>query len=334
MSTQSKLLNDEVVASAEKALKAMGKNALLAKKLAAIIAAKKHGITLVSKIYSISRTTLTEWIKHVRSGAFEKLKAPPQRKRKNKIDSNQGNEIKEWITQDPQLTLEAIKVKLQAKYGLMVSRSTVQRALKKMKYSYITPRGKHVKQDPKKVEEFKKNIASDLKKIEHTRVFFFDESRFGTHSKIGHGWFQTGSRPRVKMKLGFENFYLYSSVDINDGSNFSLILPNVNTDNMNMFLSKMSEEYSNDIAILIMDGAGWHKSKDLKLPHNIRIIHLPSYAPELNPVERLWLYIKSNVLRNKLYETLDDLQLTLCNFIKALSNDVVKQICQTQYVFI
>lgn len=63
MSTQSKLLSDEVVASAKKALKAMGKNALLAKKLEAIIAAKKHGITLVSKIYSISRTTLTEWVK-------------------------------------------------------------------------------------------------------------------------------------------------------------------------------------------------------------------------------------------------------------------------------
>jgi len=31
----------------------------------------------------------------------------------------------------------------------------------------------------------KKNIVSELTRIEHTRVFFFDESRFGTHSKIG-----------------------------------------------------------------------------------------------------------------------------------------------------
>lgn len=159
MSKQSKLLNDEVVALAEKALKAMGKNALLAKKLEAIIAAKKHGITLVSKIYSISRTTLTEWIKYVKNDAFEKLQAPPERKRKNKIDSNQGNQIKEWITKDPQLTLKAIKLKLQAQYGLIVSISTVQRVLKKMKYSYITPRPQHAKQDTKKVEEFKKKYS-------------------------------------------------------------------------------------------------------------------------------------------------------------------------------
>jgi transposase len=183
------------------------------------------------------------------------------------------------------------------------------------------------------LRSLKKNIASDLAGIEHTRVFFFDESRFGTHSKIGHGWFQTGSRSSIKMKLGYQNFYLYSSVDINDGSNFSLILPNVNTENMNVFLSQMSKEYTNDMAILIMDRAGWHKSKNLKIPPNIKIMYLPAYAPELNPVERLWLYIKSKILRNKIYETLDDLELTVCNLIKSLSNEVVKQICQTQYMF-
>lgn len=183
------------------------------------------------------------------------------------------------------------------------------------------------------MRSLKKNIANDLSGIKYSRLFFFDESRFGTHSKVGHGWFQTGIRSSVKMKLGYENFYLYSSVDINDGSHFSLILPNVNTENMNVFLSWMSKEYSKDIAVLIMDRAGWHKSKELSIPQNIKIIHLPAYAPELNPVERLWLYIKSNILRNKLYETLDELQVALCNFLKSLSNDIVKQICHTQYMF-
>ena len=42
---------------------------------------------------------------------------------------------------------------------------------------------------------------------------------------------------------------------------------------------------------LVMDCASWHKSKGLKIPENITIIYLPPYSPELNPVERLWLYI-------------------------------------------
>ena len=36
-----------------------------------------------------------------------------------------------------------------------------------------------------------------------------------------------------------------------------------------------------------MDGASWHKSKDLKIPKNIEFMILPAYSLELNPIERL-----------------------------------------------
>ncbi len=51
----------------------------------------------------------------------------------------------------------------------------------------------------------KKNLTSEIKKDEE--LWFFDESRFGTHSKVGHGWFKTGIRAPVKVKLGYKNFY-------------------------------------------------------------------------------------------------------------------------------
>jgi transposase len=51
---------------------------------------------------------------------------------------------------------------------------------------------------------------------------------------------------------------------------------------------------------LLVDGAGWHKAKDLAVPKNIKIIILPPYSRELNPIERLWQHIKDNVLKNHL----------------------------------
>jgi transposase len=163
---------------------------------------------------------------------------------------------------------------------------------------------------------------------------FFDESRFGTHSKIGCGWFEKNTRPAVKMKLGYKNFYLYSSVDAKDGSSFSLIMPLVNTEAMSVFLAELSKEYPSDRIALIMDGAGWHKSTDLKVPENIKIFFLPPYSPELNPVERLWLYIKKHTLSNKIYKTIDDLEDALCEFINQLSQEVVKNICTATYLSI
>lgn len=130
----------------------------------------------------------------------------------------------------------------------------------------------------------------------------------------------------MRVKLGFKNFYLYSSVDPSSGKNFTLLMPNVDTACMNVFLEELAEEIKEDF-ILIMDGAGWHKSKDLIVPKNIQIILLPPYCPELNPVERLWRFIKDNKIKNKVFETLKNLEDEVCEFTKNLTKEVVLGIC-------
>ena len=173
----------------------------------------------------------------------------------------------------------------------------------------------------------KKNLATKEKK----HLFFFDESKFGTHSKIGHGWFKKGKRTSVKIKLGFQNFYIYSAVNPTSGESFTLKLPRVDTVCMNVFLKELSGELNGAEINLVMDGAGWHKSKDLVVPENITIIILPPYSPELNPVERLWLYIKQNTIRSKIYENIASLEDAVCDFIKTLEIDQIKQVCSFGY---
>ena len=72
------------------------------------------------------------------------------------------------------------------------------------------------------------------------------------------------------------------------------------------------------------------------LPKNIKIILLPPYCKELNLVERLWKYIKNNVIRgivirNKIFETLLELELAVCNFVSNLSVDIIKSVCGYNY---
>jgi hypothetical protein len=138
-------------------------------------------------------------------------------------------------------------------------------------------------------------------------------------------------RTPVQVKQGFENFYLYSAVEPTSGEDFTLLLPHVNTDCMNVFLVELSAKFEGEI-ILIMDGAGWHKSKDLAIPDGVEVVLLPPYSPELNPVERLWKYIKDNVLKNQIYQTLEDLKIVTCNFIKNLSTNIIKSICSLSMV--
>ena len=182
-------------------------------------------------------------------------------------------------------------------------------------------------------KNLKKNLSQIIKTNKDAELLFCDEARFGTRSKLGYGWFKKGTRTQVKVKLGYKNFYLYGAVSPFSGKNFSLLLPKANTECMRLFLAGLVEEFGDKKIILVMDRASWHHSKDLKIPTNIEIVYLPAYSPELNPIERLWLYIKHHTIRNRIYEDIDDLEDAICDFINNLSEVTTKSICRASYLF-
>ena len=76
---------------------------------------------------------------------------------------------------------------------------------------------------------------------------------------------------------------------------------------MNLHLSEISAAVAPGAhAVLGVDGAGWHQlGRRLQVPQNITLLHLPPYSPELNPVENVWAYLRSNKLSNRIFETYD-----------------------------
>jgi transposase len=65
-------------------------------------------------------------------------------------------------------------------------------------------------------------------------------------------------------------------------------------------------------AVLLLDRAGWHTTTSLAVPANITLIFLPSHAPELNPVENIWQYMRANWLSNRIFENYDDILVAAC----------------------
>ena len=60
-------------------------------------------------------------------------------------------------------------------------------------------------------------------------------------------------------------------------------------------------------AVLVLDQAGWHFSKDLVVPANITLLPLPPRSPELNPVENVWQFLRDNHLSNRVFQGYDDI---------------------------
>ena len=87
---------------------------------------------------------------------------------------------------------------------------------------------------------------------------------------------------------------------------FALVLPYVITEAMQIFLDRFAANICKDEHIaLILDQAGWHGSTSLSVPANITLMPLTPYSPELNPVERVWLYLKERFRSHRLLNDYD-----------------------------
>lgn len=109
-----------------------------------------------------------------------------------------------------------------------------------------------------------------------------------------------------------------------------MIAAQANTQVMNAFLEIFSRELPGDAhGVMVLDRAGWHVSKELAIPANVSLIHLPAKSPELNPPENLWHYLRSHYWSNRLYATWEDLRQAATDAWRAVCfiPEKIKTIC-------
>jgi len=145
-----------------------------------------------------------------------------------------------------------------------------------------------------------------------------DEGRFGRVNIPKACWAPKGMRPNVPKQIVRQSFYVYCAVTPSSGKITALILPYGNTEMMNIFIEHVSVENIDSEIIMQVDGAGWHSSKDLKIPNNIHFIKQPPYNPEVNPTEHIWDEIREKNFHNKIFDSLDKTMDKVCEGLNDL----------------
>ena len=163
---------------------------------------------------------------------------------------------------------------------------------------------------------------------------FQDEARFGRLSRCRYCWAKFPLRPIVKAMLVHQYVYAYGAVSIPQGNFDSLVLPLVNGGCMGLYLAEISRRYPGDNIVMVLDGAGWHKNKSMPIPENIRLLSLPPYSPELNPVEHVWDELREKYFHNRAFDSLDALENHLVDALLSLENNpaLVKSICNWDWI--
>ena len=142
---------------------------------------------------------------------------------------------------------------------------------------------------------------------------FQDEARFGLKLTYRRVWAPISQRPTAPSRARYEWSYVFATVHPQTGTTHALILPVANTQTMQLYLDDFAASLPTDVvALLVLDGASWHRSSKLTVLNNLRLVFLPPYTPELNPAEHLWPLLRQ-VTANQNFEDIDALESRLAD---------------------
>ena len=165
-------------------------------------------------------------------------------------------------------------------------------------------------------------------KGKRVRYLCQDETRLGLKTLTGKVITARGVKPVAPLLWKRENFWLYGVVEPLSGWNFCQEYAHLNGEDFQQFIEALSLQLGEDIAIIQIDRAGAHITNELSWPENLIPVCQPSHSPELNPIERVWEYIKQQLvgevfttrgqLRERLQQALENLTPELLQFVVIL----------------
>ncbi len=154
-------------------------------------------------------------------------------------------------------------------------------------------------------------------------IWFEDEARVGQQGTYGALWAEIGSRPGVVRDDRHDSVWLFGSVCPQRAVAAALVMPWIGAEAMGLHLEAVSRMVSPGAhAVLVCDGAGWHQTGGrLRVPDNISLLPLPSYSPQLNPIENVWAYLRANHLNQSVWDSYDAIVDACCRAWNAFITD-------------
>lgn len=330
-------------------LERVEKNADRAKRLRIIILGIE-GWTApsVAMAVGLTRRICQRWVRRYNDEGLSGLDDRRGREPRLPLTPEQQEKVRQRLDAGPTAQDEVCSLRgkdvqriLAQEFHLLRSLAGVYHLLHRLGYSYLRPRPRHRKADPEKQAAFLRQWPERLGAIaaaqptKRLRIYFQDESRFGQQGTTTNVWAQQGSRPTAVRQTEYEYLWVLAAVCPETGHAEGLLSPQLNTKIVNEFLAQFARTIPADQhAVMLWDGAGFHASKQLRVPENVTVVTLPAYSPELNPIENLWNYLKSHFWSNRAYDDYDALEQAAVDAWRkaALDADLMKTVCAAPYL--
>jgi transposase len=208
------------------------------------------------------------------------------------------------------------------------SKTSLYLIFRQSKFTFHKPGRVYQKRDENEVKKWRKTaklIVEQAWREPNTVILCEDEMVLSTQTTFQKIWLPKGEYPKIEASNKKENRSIYGFLNAMTGTEHAF-----KTEWQNMYitakiLKNIRKIYPNQKILLLWDGPGWHKGKEvikfIEQDKRIEILHFPKYSPEENPQEHVWKKGRSNVTHNI---TIDDIDETANKFVKYLNTTMFK----------
>jgi transposase len=288
----------------------------------------------VIKTLGFARACIYNWLARYRAGGWHALRTGSRSGRPKKLTGSQISWIYRAIRdKDPiQLkfsfalwTRSMIATLIKRQFGTQLSLTSVGRLLQQLGFSCQKPLYRAYQRDAELVKQWKEQVFPQIQKRakkEGATIYFQDESGVRSDFHSGTTWALKGQTPIVESTGARFGINMMAAITPRGQMQFMIVKGTVRAGQICEFLNRLMHGHENKV-FLIWDGHPTHKSKKVKeciasYDGRLEIFLLPSYSPDLNPIEQLWNHTKTNGVGRKVIKGPDQLKSIIINKLRSL----------------
>ena len=276
-------------------------------------------INMIAQALRLHECTIT---RHIRDFLNEQKLQPKNGGSESLLSDEQKKQLIEHLTEVTYYHTHQICSYIKQTFNITFSVSGLNKWLHRNVFSYKQPKGVPHKFDVDKqdkfIDEYNK-LKSDL--AEGEVILFMDATHPTQATKITSGWIRTGVDKTIETTGSRTRLNIIGAIELDNLSKAVIEqYETINGDSIIDFFEQLRARYiDNEKLHLILDGAGYHKKKEViekAKVLNIELHYLPAYSPNLNPIERLWKVMNERVRNNKYFATAKEFRQGINHFFE------------------
>lgn len=295
---------------------------------------KGMSVREVSEIFGVHPSRVYAWVQRAKKKGLRDLNAKPILGKKSLLGEQQKKVLIFWLCIFTPLdfqfetvfwTTEVIKVLIEKKFFITMSRSAVSRLLHRLGLTPQRPMRRAIERNFSSVKNWINIEYPKIKELaekEGAKIYFLDEASVRTDYHAGTTWGLKGLTPIVPATGGRYRINMIASISSEGNLHFQIGPQLLNGNAFVEYLKILAAEYSYPIWI-VTDGCSIHHAKLVKeyiesTNGKMKIFFLPAYSPHLNPVELVWHHIKSQGIARYLIRSAKELQNKATQLLESL----------------